>query len=324
MPRDFTVASTTDTQQVVDQVAGVEHTEEVDESKQSAEPKPEEKSGVPAEEAKKEDKGAVHDEKTFVEPKNGYERRINKLTARNYAAENEKSAALEENRLLKERLDALEAKIDGKAAAKTEKSADPVLEEKEPIPGDFDKYEDYVKASVRFGARAVARELFNEQKKEQEAQATELQVKETEDAQRAMFDAYNQRVSEARGQLEDFDEVVSAANSDIPDSAKFAIIEQENGPEIVYHLAKNPELCEELVALRMRPLAVAAKIGKLAAKLAKASANDGPTKTGALEKKTVVTKAPEPIKTVSGTGTRTEIPIDELSYQDYAKTRRGK
>jgi hypothetical protein len=71
-------------------------------------------------------------------------------------------------------------------------------------------------------------------------------------------------------------------------------------------------------------LAVAAKIGKLAAKLAKASANDGPTKTGALEKKTVVTKAPEPIKTVSGTGTRTEIPIDELSYQDYAKTRRGK
>jgi len=313
MEHEFTVASTTDSQEAVDHAAGIKPAEpvvEVPAVAQSAE------SEALADEVPPGEKPVV-EVKPEV-PKNGYEKRINKLTAKNYSLENE-------NAVLKERLDAIEERLN-KSAEKPKEEAAPATAEKEPLPGDFGTYEEYVKAAVSFGAKAVAKELFENQKQAEAAKQQET-AKATQQAElQATFDSYSKQVSEIRGRVDDFDEVVGASTAQFPQAAQFAIMEQDNGADIVYHLAKNPEICEELNKLINKPLAVAARIGKLSVQLAKA---DGvaqvETPATPTTPKRPVSKAPAPVTPVAGSGTKAEIPLGDLSYEDYkAQRQRGK
>ena len=314
MEHEFTVASTTDSQEAVDHAAGIKSAEPVVEV-QVVDP-PVSEITPPVVEKPGEAKPVV--EPKPEAPKNGYEKRIGKLTAKNYSLENENTA-------LKERLDAIEARLN-ESATKTAKEETPAeAVEKEPQPNDFGTYEEYVKAAVSFGAKAVAKELFETQKQAETAKQQES-AKATQQAElQATFDSYNKQVSEIRGRIDDFDEVVGASTATFPQAAQFAIMEQDNGADIVYHLAQNPEICEELNKLINKPLAIAARIGKLSMQLAKEDGVASATPVTPATPKRPVSKAPAPVTPVAGSGTKAEIPLGDLEYQEYkAQRQRGK
>jgi len=132
-----------------------------------------------------------------------------------------------------------------------------------------------------------------------------------EEAQKATFEAYNKKVSEARGQYDDWDEVVSSAsNVSIPQSAYVAIVESENGPDVAYYLATHPG---EAAALNeMTPTNAVRAVGKISDKLlAEKAAKPAKEKV----------KPADPITPVGATATRTSVPLDQLPVREYIKIR---
>jgi len=104
--------------------------------------------------------------------------------------------------------------------------------------------------------------------------------------------------------LPDFDDMVASSDVVVTDPIRDAILESDVGPQILYHLAENPEIAEKLanqsVASALRQL------GKLEAKFEKAeeTQSDKPSKTVAKK-----SNAPEPIKPLRGTSVATDIPM---------------
>jgi hypothetical protein len=140
-----------------------------------------------------------------------------------------------------------------------------------PRPDQFKSPEEYAEAKAEY--------LANQKLAEREAEKQRTKV-ESE---------FEDRLEEARAKYDDYDDVVYAHPKDggpaISEYMAEAIRESDLGPEIAYHLGKNPK--ESLRIYGLSPLAQAREIGKIEASLSSAPA--------------VVKKpssAPEPIKPV--------------------------
>lgn len=284
---EITVASTTDTQEVVNQVAGVEEELKVEK---------------PGEEKPGEQQSPQHQRPSK------FEKKINKLTARAKTAEEERDA-------LKARIAELEKKPEEKPSASSEKRDEAKAK---PDPKDFSTYEEYVEALSEYKAEQIVERTLakREQTAENQSKQETLQAK---------FDAYNAGVEQAREKYDDFDDVVGQSTP-IPQSAQVAIIGLENGPEIAYYLGQNPEVCERLVELVDDPVAVAVEVGRIAAGLAggkppakAVAASAAPAKPAAAARPK--TQAPEPVKPMGGGTTQSTIPLDELPYSEYRRRR---
>lgn len=202
----------------------------------------------------------------------GPQKRIDKLTARNAALEKE--------------LEEYKAKVKPADEKKPEAPREPKLAD---FGNDVEKF-------------VAARDEWKK--------AEEVRIA-TEETQKVIFDAYNKKVSEARGQYDDWDEVVSSAsNVSIPQSAYVAIVESENGPDVAYYLATHPEEATPLVD--MTPTAAVRAIGKISDKLI-AEKSKPPVK----EK----VKPPDPVSPVGASSTRTNLSLDELSPREYIRVR---
>ena len=81
------------------------------------------------------------------------------------------------------------------------------------------------------------------------------------EAQREVITAHFERVEEIRDKHEDFDDAIGEAkdvrfrDDDSRDAFYAAIYENEDGPEILYYIAKHPDIAESFVDLK--PLQVA-------------------------------------------------------------------
>lgn len=139
----------------------------------------------------------------------------------------------------------------------------------------------------------------------------EAQRQSEQERQKVIFDDYNKKVSEARGNYDDWDEVVGAAtNIKIPQAAYLAVVELENGPDVGYYLASHPE---EASALQdMTPIGAIRAVTKISSRLEAEK-----TKPTVKEK----VKPPEPISTVGNSATRGNIPLDQLSPREYIRVR---
>ncbi len=135
------------------------------------------------------------------------------------------------------------------------------------------KVEDYADAPAYAEALAEtkAAELLNKRQAEQQAAA--------------LRDSYEDRAEAARDKYDDFEQV--AYNPAVPVSQVMAeaVMADELGPEILYHLGSNPSEARRIAQLS--PVQQAREIGKLSAKLAAAP----PAKT--------ISSAPAPITPVS-------------------------
>lgn len=319
MNPDVVVASTTDSQEDINVAAGLPAEGVLEPKTEEAKPKvtepekaPETKTEPGSEPDKVEKpKETVTEKKEETAEeragKNGVQKRIDKLTARNYAVEEENEVLKRDRETLKERLDRLEK---GTKDVPQERATGLV----KPLEKDFANHDEYLEALTSYTAKkAIADDRAATAQSEADSRAL------------ATFTAYNKAASVARGKYEDFDEVVGT-DTPIPVAIQVAIVGMKaKGPEVAYQLAKDPAFCEELIQIANEDgdAAAVVELGRRFGVLVRGKAPEAEkTVTEAPPKKpTPVSKAPEPIKPVTSHATTSPVSLDELPYDQYRRIR---
>lgn len=206
-------------------------------------------------------------------PKKGFQKRINQLT-RNVR---ELERALENERSVRQQ-----------ASEVKETKGEPKLE-------DYDDWGKYAKDVAKWEVNQVKTELT---KTNSEEVNRVLEMKAQDD--------FKERLDDFGEKHEDFQELIEEIGPLIRGAALETLIDSKHGPEIIYHLAKNPEEAEKLS--KLSPLAAAREIGRIEERLS--------TKT---VKKT--TSAPAPVKTVTG-GSATSS-LENMDMKAFMKARRA-
>jgi hypothetical protein len=250
-------------------------------------------------------------------PKTSVQKRIDKLTAKNYALEEEKEAERKRVRDLESRLAALEA---GTKKEDAKPSGDQFSKPR-PDQKSFDDYDKFVDALTDW--KLEKREF------EQQAVARVEAAKQQEERQKETFASYNKAVSGARGEFEDFDEVVGRKDLELPYSIMNAIIGMRaQGPAIAYEVCKNEDLCNYLsqVAVERGDAVALTEFGKWLASgeepTQQAEEQEAEAPAPVVQPRRAAAPAPKPIKPVGASATRSEkVELDELDFREYRRIR---
>jgi len=245
--------------------------------------------------------------------------RINHAMRRAYKAE-------AENKALKEAAEAAEQEPAPRRAVPV-KAAEPKVEKKAPkapVRDDFDDVEDYIIAKANFGLEQKLDERMKKERLETDARAnaerdrqTAAEADEAEAQQLGDWQAAVDKQS-ADPTTPDFDDVIDASK-DVPVNAPMRdfMMDSPVGPRMLYELAKNVELAEQIHSLP--PLRALAAMGRLEASLddapptkAAAAASDTPTKPRAK-------KLPKPPEPVGGGSTVVPVDLENADYQTYKR-----
>ena len=169
-----------------------------------------------------------------------------------------------------------------------------------PARDSFTKDDDFFEALADWKAE----QKLSEYRKQQQAESLN-KAEQTQTATR--FELYQERVSTALDAMPDYEEVVGA--SDVPAAPHVleSILDSEQGPQLAYHLAKNPDVAERLNA--MTPVQAAREIGRLEAQLEKPKADTPPPKR--------TTSAPPPINPVRGSNGQFTKSPDQMSDAEW-------
>lgn len=227
------------------------------------------------------------------------------------------------NKGFKKRIDKLTSRLSAKdqeveywkaEALKSKKSADAAAPEKaiqkeagvKPKADDFETHESYVEALTDWKVQQYDKD--REEKQNQKTVKTEFEKR---------ISAHQERVKEFSEKHEDFLELMEDADDvEMSIAVREVVLDSDNGPELMYELAKNKAEYKRICALP--PLAAARELGKFEARINKTS-----SESSAEEPKT--TKAPKPITPVvgnanSGSGKKT-IFDPNLSQSEYEALR---
>lgn len=180
-----------------------------------------------------------------------------------------------------------------------------------PKPDEYPTYDDYIEALTEYKAdQLIARRL----KERDENARIEAQRREAYAQQDVKLKAWTEREKQVLTTLPDYQEVMQAAeNIDIPHHLVQIIFESDIGPQVAYHLAKNPELTGEISALD--PLSAARAIGRLERQLQ--SETPPPPNP--------VPSAPPPLPKLRGaTGVRVEKHPDDMTQAEFNAWREKK
>lgn len=123
---------------------------------------------------------------------------------------------------------------------------------------------------------------------------------------------FARRTAEVRAAHPDFDEVVMSVDAPVSQALQQALLTSEQGPEIMYQLAKSPAELARLSALQA--LDAAREIGRLEAKLASA--------TAAPPKPKPASRPPAPPTTMNGSSASTRS-LDDLPISEYKRAYRS-
>lgn len=313
MQREITIASTTDSQEEVNSAAGLSTVVEDEEQPTAGEEEtPESDSETEESEESSDSEESEESEEQTTEGKekkprkSGFQKRIDKLTKRNYGLE-------EENNRLRQELargqatPSQPAKVEGKTQDEDER----------PDAKNYsDNPDKYIEDLADWKARKTVREMLARHQQETAQSEQQEQVQK-------IYEDYNRRVSEARGVYEDFDEVVGNENLKIPRAAQLAIIEMENGPEVAYFLGSNPDICELLASLS--DVKAIAEIGVISRSLSGEEVPDSGEKPSNSAStpitKKVTSAAPKPISPVRTKTVKSSVPMDQLTLSEYRRRR---
>lgn len=268
-----------------------------DEEVEKEEPEKETESKEDSEESE------VEAEKPTSKKKGGFQRRISKLVAEKAQAQQEIEYWKQE--ALKKAQGASGTK-ESPATDSVQKSSASAAAEGKPKPENFESHADYVEALT---------DWKTEQKLNERDQ--KLQKQKLEAEQKTQVATYQERVKAFSKTTPDFAEVLADVDG-IPVSATVGqiIVSSDNGPELAYELAKNPDEFQRIN--RLSPLAAAMELGTLKARLlSKQSPESTETKK--------LTKAPKPIAPVhAGKGGSVAKTLDDpnLTLAEYTRMRR--
>ena len=154
-------------------------------------------------------------------------------------------------------------------------SSKPAADPNEPKLEAYSDIEEFAKAKAEYAVKQA------KQREETERQ-THAQRKFVED----LTASWEEKVEKFSAQAEDFDSLVGELKP--VNALVVAIMDEDNGPQVAYHLAKNPEEAQRIAGLT--PLKQAKEIARLASKLASEPA-----------KPKAPSQAPAPIAPVTGT-----------------------
>lgn len=237
------------------------------------------------------------EENTEKTKKNGFQKRINKLTK-------EKSE-------LSKRLADLEAKFnslgnDKPATATNNAQAEVKTDLKEPILEDFDDYAKFIEAKTEYNVKLEMQKIkLAEEQRKVEEESQKILKSFQEKAQKA-----EQRYgAKAWQDLKDNEHTLNYSNI-----VRGEIITSEYGPDILYYLHKNREECKKIN--EMTPSKQIKEIGKIEDKIAQALTK--PKTSGK------VSTAPAPIKAIDGKATTASKKVDDMSLSEYRKWRNKK
>lgn len=170
-----------------------------------------------------------------------------------------------------------------------------------PTRDQFESYEDFVLAKATHQAEARARAIISDHaQQQQQARTVETQQR----TEREAAQAYARRFTEAASKIPDFAEVMAEADVQVPKHVGSAIQRLDNGPEVAYHLQKNPALLAQLDG--QSPIDQLVALGRISASL-KTPAN--------------VSNAPPPGRAVgqsSASASAGEPPDDPAAYRKWA------
>ena len=229
----------------------------------------------------------VEDSSEKPKKKGGFKRRIEKLSSKLSAAEQEKEYW---------RQQALNAQ-----STKEAEHIEPVKAQasNRPDPNDFEEHDDYVEALTDW---KLENKLSERDRK--------LQEDELKNSYQKQISTFQEKIQDFSKTVEDFDEAIQDVD-DIPMSlvVKDIILESENGPELMYALAKNREEYERICSLN--PLAAAREMGRFELKFLKQKSSE--------EKQQLkTTKAPKPLTPVhSGKSGKSMKSPEDMTFQEY-------
>lgn len=224
--------------------------------------------------------------------KSGFKRRIDKLSAR--VAERERELEYWKAEALKQKQATEPAKEQVNAPAPQGK----------PNPDNYDSHAEYVEALTDW--KVEQKYLAQKQEEEKNRAMTE---------QQKAYHAHVERVKSFSEKVEDFDEVIASVD-DIPVSVPIQnlIVSSQNGPELMYELAKNKEEFARICKLPI--LEAVFEIGAIKAKIASKNSEEKNT-----TKK--ITAAPAPVVPVGKGKASIVKSIDDpnLSQSEYERLR---
>lgn len=202
----------------------------------------------------------------------------------------------ESERLLKEALERIpKPAAEAPAPAETPK----------PKRADFDDPDAYDDALIAWGTQRAAAQLRTEQQTESQRQAEAAAQAKQSEQQKVVQQAWAGRRDKALAEMPDYVEV--AENPDVQISMPMAavITSVENGPQVAYHLGKNPAEAARIAALS--PFEAAVEVRLISRDLA--------------AKKAEITKAPDPVTRVGARSTAAPKSAQEESMEEYAARR---
>ena len=207
-------------------------------------------------------------------PKDKLNKRFEKVSRR--AEEAEAKAREYENRLKEYE------------ARGTEPAVKKVVEGK-PDASQFNDAFEYAEALAEWSAENALK-----QRDEQEA------VRKQQAEQEKITKSWNKKLDKAKAQYSDFDDVVKSANTVVSNEIRDSILESDVGPQLLYFLASDEDFAKKLT--EMPVIKALREIGKLEARFER---KEEPKVATAPR-----SKAPEPIKTLSGGKAGVDVLID--------------
>lgn len=227
------------------------------------------------------------------------ERRFSEITKQREAARQEAERERQARIELENKLKAMEAKLN---PPQEKAEADP-----KPKPEQFSDMFEYAEALSEW----TADKRIKEEKAKEAAQRVEQE-------RAKVMDTWASRVNDFRSKTPDFDDLVGSADVVVSNEVRDAIFESDVGPQILYHLAENPDVAKKLSGLSA--IGALRMVGKLEAKF-----EDSPTSTPK-ETAAKTSKAPPPITPIKA---KANGPVTELddnrqfhgSYQAWKAAR---
>lgn len=229
------------------------------------------------------------------------EKRFSELTKQREDARKEAQREREAREALEARLKALEQPSQPTQSGQSDEK---------PQPHQFSDAFEYAEALAEYTAEQA---LKNRDKQEAERKA-ELERQQ-------VIDAWAKKVEAAKAELPDFDDMVQSSDVVITNEVRDAIIESDVGPQILYHLAENPEIAEKLASKSV--VSALREIGKLEAKFEKEAEKPTEEPSKPVAKKS---NAPEPIKPLRASSSVADTPLDSAgqfhgTYQQWKAAR---
>ena len=163
----------------------------------------------------------------------------------------QREAAREEARKEREAREALEVRLKEVESRSAPQEA-PKADNGEPQPNQFTDMYEYAKALTDYQVEKRMSEI-----------ETRKQAEQQQNEKKQVIDSFVKRVEAAKASLPDFDEMVGSADVTVSSEVRDAIWESDVGPQILYHLAENPDVAEKLKSMTVA--AANRFIGKLEA-----------------------------------------------------------